>query len=63
MPESAFEGDDGGGGFGGAGRERGEELGDGFAGVGIAEIGRDFVERDEDKGALGEARVGNFEAC
>jgi hypothetical protein len=52
-PKSAFDGDDGGGGFGGAGGERGEELRDGFTGAGIAEAGRDFVQRDEDEGALG----------
>ncbi len=35
---------------------------DGSAAVGIAQVGRDFVQRDEDEGALGEARMRDFKA-
>jgi hypothetical protein len=37
-------------------------LRDGAAGAGIAKIGSDFVQRDEDEGALGEAGVRDFQA-
>ncbi len=62
MPKGACDGDDGWGLRGSISTEFFEELRDGLAAAGIAEIGCDFVEGDEDKGALGEARMGDFEA-
>jgi hypothetical protein len=43
-------------------RKRGKEMSDGRARAGIAEIGSDFSEGDEDECALGEAGVRDFEA-
>lgn len=61
-PKGALDGGDGlGEGFV-APREIQEELRDGAAGAGIAGMGSDFVQRDEDEGALGEARVRDFQA-
>ena len=45
----------------GGGREIGEELSGGEAGAGIDDAGSDFNEGDEDKGALGEAGMREFE--
>src|ERR1039457_859225 len=42
--------------------EIGEELSGGEAGAGIDGVGSDFNEGDEDEGALGEARMRDFEA-
>lgn len=60
-PERAFDCDDGRFEQSRVGAERGQELGDGAAGAGIAQLGRDLVERDEDEGALGEAGMRDFE--
>ena len=38
-----------------------QQLCDGVSAARIAEAGSDFVERDEDEGALGEARMRDFE--
>lgn len=46
----------------GVGEKIGEELRGGEAGAGIAGVGSDFGEGNEDEGALGEARVRDFEA-
>ncbi len=62
MPKGACDGDDGWGLRGSISTEFFEELRDGLAAAGIAEIGCDFVEGDEDEGTLGEARMGDFEA-
>jgi len=57
----ALDGNDGWGGRFAIGRQAGEELGHGTPGAGIAQVRRDFMERDEDKGALGKAWMRDFQ--
>lgn len=60
-PVRALDGNDGWGDRFAIGWQAGEELGHGAPGAGIAQVGRDFMERNQDKGALGKARVGDFQ--
>ena len=45
------------------GEKGGEQLGDGASAARVEGVGGDFVERDEDEGTFGEARVGNLQMC
>lgn len=61
-PGGAFNGSNGRRKLAGVEAERGKKVSNRAAGAGIVKVGCDLVERNEDEGALGKARMRDFES-